>query len=125
MDGQITLEQFLDEKLQHLKKYYPIPRLSPKVRADEGWFDDWHYADIEQPTENDVYYTITLHHGSNYNYTYRAYANGKWFTWNAWNKEWEQVTELHSTLLAWVRIPSKYRQTDKSLHERLGMRGVI
>ena len=122
-DGQISLNQFMD-KQKELEQRYPIPRLKQEYLSREGWTDDWHYADVETPDESDVYYSIQLW-GDQYFYTYSAFANKKWFWWDSWGKTWKPMDKSHRILLAWVQIPSLYRQQDSALHEMLGLKGVI
>ena len=121
-DGQMTISEYYN-KQKELEGKYPIPRLSPQLRRDEGWTDDWHYLEVEKPTENDVYYTIEVYKDL-YMYKYNAYTSGMWFWWDSWFKRWNRFND-DDVILAWVQIPSIYRQKDTSLHEMLGLRGII
>lgn len=113
MPGQISLEALIQDKTQELEKKYPRPIVRQRDRIDEGWFDDWHYTEIEEPSQADVYYAVELFNDT-YMFTYKAWVNG-WYKWDTWTKKWKQDPECP---IMWVRIPSKYRQTDKSLRER-------
>ena len=93
---------------------YPIPRLPKKYLSEEGWWDDWHYTDEEQPTESNIYYTIYLWKDC-YMYTYMYFENGKWYEADTWFKKWQKPS--HDPF-AWVGIPSRYMERDKGLHER-------
>jgi hypothetical protein len=127
MADQMTIKDFLPEaKLKRLEAQYPIPRHKKKDLIEEGWTDDWHYAEIETPEESDVYYGITLWGSQeSYNYEYIAWESKKktWYFWDPWEKVWR--SKSNRNVLAWVVIPSLYRKQDKSLHERLGLRGII
>lgn len=111
MPGQILLDSLLEDKLAALEEKYPKPRLRQQVKIDEGWFDDWHYTEIEEPTEADVYYTVEYCNGNFYMFTYKAWANG-WYKWDSWFKKWKEDPEGP---VMWVRIPSRYRQKDVAL----------
>ena len=60
---QITLFDYMNEKKAEYEERYQIPRDYQKA---EGWHDDWHYTDLELPTESKVYYTISLTKEGNY-----------------------------------------------------------
>lgn len=112
--GQISLDDYISEKRKSLEEEYPIPRLSHKIRRDEGWYDDWHYSKIEEPQETDAYYTIKIF-GDNYIYTY-CYWGDRWYEWNSSFEKW---VEARNKPFAWVKIPSEYRRRDPSLRRRL------
>ena len=93
---------------------YPIPRLPKKYLTEEGWWDDWHYTDEEQPAESNVYFAIQDFHGC-YMYTYMYYSEERgWFGADDWFKTWRKRGDP----FAWVGIPSKYMQVDKTLNAR-------
>lgn len=124
MDGQISIFDYCDSRLQRLKDKYPIPRLSKDILSEEGWIDDWHYCEIEEPDEVGVYFTISELSNSEYwTYTYRAWAFGKWWHWDFWTHKFRQ--ETFKQPFAWVRIPSKYLRVDKSLKDMLGLEGIV
>ena len=125
-DGQMTFDDLLNNKKHELEQKHPIYRLPKETLREEGWVDDWHYAELENPDEDDVYYGITLwgSDSNTYNYGYIAWVSNKgWYVWDSWKHVWRQNT--HRNVLAWVRIPSLYRRVDKGLHERLGLEGII
>ena len=122
MEGQISIFDYCDSRLQSLEEKYPIPRLSKDILSEEGWYDDWHYCEIEEPEEVGVYFTIT-EHGEFWHYNYRAWAFGEWWWWDFWRHSF--FPEKDRQPFAWVRIPSKYLRVDKSLKERLGMEGIF
>jgi hypothetical protein len=116
---QITLFDYLDEKKAEYEKRYPIPR---DYQKEEGWHDDWHYTDLELPTESKVYYTIHLTKEGNYFYTYKAYAYGRWWWWDTYGGEWKAIHSPRQDWMipfAWVDIPDLYLRTDSSLQIRL------
>lgn len=114
MDGQISLDEYIGAKKKSLADKYPIPRLNHHIRNDEGWYDDWHYTQIEDPCEVDAYYAIKLLKDS-YIYTYYYWAN-KWFEWNSSFEKWRVARDKP---LAWVRIPREYRRRDPALKLKL------
>lgn len=122
---QMTFEDLLNNKRQELEQRFPIYRLPKDTLREEGWVDDWHYAELESPDCDDVYYGITLwNHGKDYMYGYIAWVSNKgWYVWDSWKEVWKQNTRRN--VLAWVQIPSLYRREDKSLHKRLGLEGII
>ena len=116
---QITLFDYLDEKKAEYEKRYPIPK---DYQKSEGWHDDWHYTDLELPTESKVYYTISLTKDGNYFYTYKAYAYGRWWWWDSYGSKWKAVHSPREDWMlpfAWVDIPDLYLRTDSSLQIRL------
>ena len=120
-DGQMTINEWMLDK--SIEEKYPIPKPNDRNRALEGWSDDWHYCDIESPSEPDVYYGILLF-GDCYIYTYIAWAKNKWWQWDSYKMEWKSVAHFNKPL-AWTQIPVLYRQKDTSLHDKLGLRGII
>lgn len=104
---QVTKEE-LDAK-------YGIPR---DYQKEEGWTDDWHYCEIEQPKEHGIYYVI--HHGLNneyYNYTYMAWAYGHWWNYAGYGEKWLLVRGDRRKWMepfAWVTVPDLYYRTDES-----------
>ena len=122
MNGQMTIFDYCENRQSDLEKRYQIPRLSKDILSEEGWCDDWHYCEIEEPDEAGVYFTIS-EHGEYYHYNYRAWAVNQWWWWDSWCHKFRPETDRQP--FAWVRIPSKYLRVDKSLKERLGMEGII
>lgn len=124
--GQMSFDDLFISKRTELEQRYPIPRHKKKDLIEEGWTDDWHYAGIEEPEETDVYYGITLWGNQDYYcYEYIAWEKSKksWYFWDSWENVWRSKSKKN--VLAWVIIPSLYRRQDKSLHERLGLRGIV
>ena len=100
MDGQISIFDYQDQRKREIAKRLPIPPLEKKYIDQEGWCDDWHYCELEEPPE--------MGH------------------WDSWKKEFRKDYEkFYETTFAWVRIPSLYLRVDKSLHEMLGLKGII
>lgn len=123
-EGQITIDGYLQEKWQALEQKYPIPK-DEKYRSEEGWYDDWHYCEMEKPAEVDVYFGILISDGSeHYYYEYIAWAKDKWWFWDSWFHKWKDMPHFY-TPLAWVKIPTLYLQKDAGLKEKLGLRGII
>ena len=126
MDGQLTIFDYQTDRRKELEKRLPIPRLDKKYLDEEGYIDDWHYCEIEQPEYTDVYWTISLSKRNEYyHYEYKAFARGVWWYWCSWRKQWFIDDGSIHQIFAWMQIPSKYRQVDKSLHERLSLKGII
>ena len=126
MDGQLTIFDYQTDRRKELEKRLPIPRLDKKYLDEEGYIDDWHYCELEQPEYTDVYWTISLSKRHEYyHYEYKAFARGVWWYWCSWRKQWFIDDGSVHQIFAWMQIPSKYRQVDKSLHERLGLKGII
>ena len=118
---QITMNDYLEDRRKELEERYPIPEPTSRWMKEEGWYDTWHYSEIEKPEQDDVYYGIHEFKDC-WIYSYVAWARGKWWEWDSWFKKWKPSRE---NIFAWVRIPSRYLQEDKSLHEMLGMNGII
>lgn len=114
MEGQISIDDLIGAKLRVLEEQYPIPRLSRQIREEEGWFDDWHYTQIEEPLEIDAYYAIELF-GDCYIYSY-WYWTDRWYKWNSSFFEWR---EARDEPFAWVKIPIEYRRRDMALKRKL------
>lgn len=127
MDGQISIFDYQDQRKREIAKRLPIPPIDKKYREAEGWCDDWHYCELEEPPVDDVYFTISTSKDSEYYYYhYKAWARGCWWHWDSWKKEFRKDYEkFYETTFAWVRIPSLYLQVDKALHVMLGMNGII
>lgn len=116
---QITLFDYMNEKKAEYEERYQIPRSHQK---EEGWHDDWHYTDLELPTESKVYYTISLTKEGHYFYTYKAYAYGRWWWWDSYGSKWKAIHSPRQDWIlpfAWVDIPDLYLQTDSGLQIRL------
>lgn len=111
-DGQYTIFECLENFENTIKEKYKIPKLDKKYIIEEGWWDNWHYTQLETP-ENDVYFTIT-DFGDFWTYNYRAYQDGKWFYWSSWYKRWMPEDKIP---FAWVGIPSLYMKRDETLKE--------
>lgn len=122
-DGQMTITEWMQER--DYSQVYPIPKLSSKVRDEEGWIDDWHYCDKENPSEVDVYWGIMLYLPTDcYIYGYMAWAKDMWWTWDSYKGQWMHVCSFEKPL-AWVQIPLLYRKKDKGLPDKLGLKGII
>lgn len=115
MDGQMTIFDYLTDILKELELKYPIPRLDKKWRDEEGWCDDWHYCQIEQPEVDDIYCGIVYYTKEEYyNYTYLLWigTRQKWYIFDSWWKKW--IEPRQGTFpLAWVRVPKFFRENDK------------
>lgn len=97
IEGQLTL--FSNRVL------YPIPKLAKRWRDEEGYIDDWHYVDEEQPTENDYYWTVWLFNDC-YIYEYGRYVDG-WQQFNDATKKWQEPFKFNS-IIAWMKLPTRY-----------------
>lgn len=111
IDGQISL--FDLQKVQELDKKYDIPR---DYQKEEGWTDDWHYTELELPTEHSIYFCITELKGGHYNYTYMAWFHGYWWAYAGYGTKWLIVNGERRNWLkpfAWVKVPDLYYRTDE------------
>lgn len=129
MDGQISLFDYQADKLKALKEKYPIPKLEKRWLDLEGWNDNWHYCEMEEPPETDVYYTISLFKSGNgsetYMYDHKAFHNGAWYHWDSWKKEFRKDYEgFYEKTFAWVRLPNAHRKS-QSVQEMFGLKGII
>jgi len=125
MDGQITIFEYQDQRRREIEKRLPIPRIDKKYLDEEGYCDVWHYCELEEPKETNVYWTISVSKNDYYHYNYKAFARGVWWRWCSWRKQWYVDDDFIDKIFAWMEIPLRYRQVDKSLHERLGLKGII
>ena len=122
MDGQITIIEWLEDK--DLEEKYPIPRLSKRWLDEEGWTDDWHYADRETPPEDEYYYTVWLTQlrsdkETTYTYTYALYSEGNWYVFNSTTDKWQPPFHWYKALIGWVRMPNAY-QKDEAFVRKIG-----
>ena len=117
MEGQLTIFEINNARLKELQEKYPIPRHDPKVLAEEGWSDDWHYTDLEVPEEAGIYYCIHMGFNSDYyHYTYMAYAYGQWWAYAGYGTKWLLVHGERRAWMkpfAWVRMPDLYMRKDE------------
>lgn len=117
---QITLFDYMNEKKAEYEKRYQIPR---GYQEAEHWHDDWHYTDLELPTESKVYYVIhKCFKSEHYNYTYEAYAYSRWWWWDSYGSKWKAIHSPREDWMlpfAWVDIPDLYLRTDECLQVML------
>ncbi len=102
------------DRKQELDEKYAIPREHQK---EEGWTDDWHYTELETPTETGIYYCIK-DNTDYYNYTYMAWAYGHWWAYAGYGTKWLIIWEGSKRdewlkPFAWVTVPDLYYRTDK------------
>lgn len=114
-EGQLNIFDVIqtDELKRQLDAKYDIPRDHQK---EEGWTDDWHYTEMETPTETGIYYCITLLKSGYYNYTYMAWAYGHWWAYAGYGEKWLLIRgNRHKWLepFAWVTVPDLYYRTDE------------
>ena len=111
---QLNLFDYIQDLQTAVKEKWDIP-VDKKRRAEERWVDDWHYTELENPPEPNIYYCITLLKSGYYNYTYMAYAFGHWWAYAGYGTKWLFVHGRREEWLkpfAWVRVPDLYMQTD-------------
>ena len=126
--GQISLFDYQEQKRKEIEKLLPIPKLDKRWIEQEQWIDDWHYCELEEPPETDVYYTISLFTSRNgsetYIYNHKAFYNGNWYHWDSWKKEFRKdYPGFYEKTFAWVRLPNVHRKS-KSVMEMLGLNGI-
>ena len=120
-EGQLSLSDCFPS----YEDLYPIPRLSKRYLNEEGWLDDWHYADKEQPTKGDYYYTfwqIKLHRNKeeyHYTYTTALFYEGKWYLYNSTTHKRQPPFRWYTLLIGWVAMPTMYQQS-KSFIKSVG-----
>ena len=121
MEGQYNIMDYIKPEPLHptkadLDKRYDIPRDHQK---EEGWTDDWHYTELENPKESGVYFVIELSKYGNYMYTYQAWAFGHWWWFDSYTKKYHRISDVcfaHRKPFAWVTVPNSYYR-DPSYNE--------
>lgn len=56
---QLNLFDYIQDLQTAAERKWDIP-VDQKRRAEEGWIDNWHYTELENPPEPNIYYCITL-----------------------------------------------------------------
>lgn len=116
-----------EEAVQQSKEFPKIPS------TDEIPSKSWHYAAIEQPKKEDIYYIAKYLNNDNdyFSYVYAAYFKGTWWHWNHWEKKWQAYSEDEfsrsyrpESIIAWVEIPSEFNN-DPHLNEIRGLKGIV
>lgn len=97
------------------KKY----KLSRKYKDEDGWPDDWHYSEMELPTEAGIYFCASpLPDSKYYNFRYLAFAHKHWWVNLGIGKvKWylldeDSIRMRNSIPFAWMGIPDKYRDDE-------------
>jgi hypothetical protein len=113
-EGQLSLTDCLN-----FRTLYPIPRLQKRWLDEEGWTDDWHYADKETPTKDDYYHTfwqVRLRKDKEYEYQYTyttaLFHEGSWYLYNHTTKKWQPPFPWYTILIGWVVMPAVYQQSE-------------
>lgn len=115
------------EAVQQSKEFPKIPS------TDEIPSKSWHYAAMEQPKKEDIYYIAKYLNNDNdyFSYVYAAYFKGTWWHWNHWEKKWQAYRENEfsrsyrpESIIAWVGIPSEFNN-DPHLNEIRGLKGIV
>lgn len=114
---QISLFDYIQDLQTAVERKWDIPVPDEKCRAEEGWIDKWHYTELENPPEPNIYYCITLLKSGYYNYTYMAWAYGHWWAYAGYGTKWlfaeiERRKEWMKPF-AWVKVPDLYLRTDE------------
>ena len=113
---QLNLFDYIQDLQTAVERKWDVPEPDAKRRAEEGWIDNWHYTELENPPEPNIYYCITLLKGGYYNYTYMAWAHGHWWAYAGYGTKWLFAeTERRKEWMApfaWVRVPDLYLRTD-------------
>lgn len=113
---QLNLFDYLKDLQTAVERKWDIPVPDQKRRAEEGWIDDWHYTELENPPEPNIYYCIILLKSGHYNYTYMAWAYGHWWNYAGYGTKWLLIeTERRKEWMpfAWVRVPDLYFRKDE------------
>ena len=109
-EGQLSLTDCLN-----FRTLYPIPRLQKRWLDEEGWTDDWHYADEETPETDDYYFTFwktSIVQSDSYTYTTALFHEGEWYLYNNTTKKWQRPFSWYKLLIGWVAMPSAYQQSE-------------
>ena len=85
--------------------------------------NDWHYSEMELPTEPGIYFCVSpLSDSKYYNFRYLAWAHKHWWV-NVridrvkWYLLDEDDIRMRSSIpFAWMEIPDKYQREDETLH---------
>ena len=112
--SQISMFEYLYDRKSELDAKYEIPR---DYQKEEGWTDDWHYTEIEKPTETNIYFVIQLLDSGNYNYTYMAWFHNYWWAYAGYGNKWlicNTPRRQWMVPFAWVEVPDLYYRTDDS-----------
>lgn len=124
-DGQITLDEYVKKNLSYRTLYSGYFTISKKRAYEEGIYDVWHWSDEEQPSIDGVYWCIYQFDGNPpHPGSYYAWAKDHWWYWDRWGKEWRNLPNF-DVVIAWMEIPSIQLQNDRSLEERLTMKGIV
>lgn len=108
------------EQYEMLDKKY---KLSRKYKDEDGWSDDWHYSEMELPTEAGIYFCASsLPDSEYYNFRYLAFAHKHWWVnvrtdrvkWYLLDEDC--IRDRSSIPFAWMMIPDKYQRNDETLH---------
>lgn len=112
---QLNLFDYIQDIQTAVKEKWDIP-VDKNRRIEERWVDDWHYTELENPPEPNIYYCITLLKSGYYNYTYMAWAHGHWWAYAGYGEKWLFVHGRREEWLkpfAWARVPDLYVQKDE------------
>ena len=116
------------EKPPHVPTQYEILdakyKLSRKYKDEDGWPDDWHYSEMELPTETGIYFCASpLSDSKYYNFRYLAWSHKHWWVnlgisgkvkWYLLDED--DIRMRNSIPFAWMEIPDKYQREDETLH---------
>lgn len=120
-DGQLSIFDIKASRLKELQEKYPIPDV-PEIASKE-----WHYTEIEQPTETGVYWCICEIPNSIYwNYIYMAYTD-RWWRYDDWQHKWKRTNVGYFADLdpiAWAEIPAIQLRRDGHLQTEAGLLGL-
>lgn len=112
--GQLSLTDCMS-----YRELYPIPRLQKRWLNEEGWTDDWHYADEETPVREDYYFTVwqtklrkDREYEYSFSYTNALFHEGKWYLYNSTTKKWQPPFPWYCFLIGWVEMPTAYQQAE-------------
>lgn len=118
-----VIVQKVPEKLSHVPTQYEILdrkyQLSRKYKNEDGWSDDWHYSEIELPTEPGVYFVAShLPDSKYYNFRYLAWAHKHWWlniriSGILWRLLDEDCVMMRNSIpFAWMAVPERYREDE-------------
>jgi len=126
-DANVVVQKAPEVKPTRSEQYELLDakyKLSRKYKDEDGWSDDWHYSEMELPTEPGIYFAVSpLPDSEYYNFRYLAWAHKHWWVnlgiggkvkWYLLDED--NIRMRNSIPFAWMMIPDKYQREDETLH---------
>ena len=126
-DASVVVQKAPEVKPTRSEQYELLDakyKLSRKYKDEDGWSDDWHYSEMELPTEPGIYFAVSpLPDSEYYNFRYLAWAHKHWWVnlgiggkvkWYLLDED--NIRMRNSIPFAWMMIPDKYQRNDETLH---------